>query len=305
MAYLRIVRPINLLLLLLTQWLIKFGFFETLGVQVAMNTSHFVLLVVATLCIAAAGNIINDIHDITIDTINKPKKVIVGKKISEKAAFNAYLTLNIIGVGAGFFLANQLGHPGLAAVFIIISVLLYSYATYLKSVLLLGNIVVSILVASSLLVLIIFDVYPAINTDLMELQIEASKTILWYAACAFYINLIREIVKDIQDVNGDKNGGRTTLPIALGRARATNIVFGMGALALLAVLWYAYIYLYDDSIMAFYFVFILGGPLLFFSIRAWSAKNAKDYTLLSWTLKIVMLVGVCSLLFFTEILMPL
>lgn len=302
MAYLKIIRPLNLLLLLLTQSLIKYGFLEPLGVQTAMGVFDFILLVVATLCIAAAGNIINDIQDVAIDNINKPEKAIVGKKISEKAAYNYYITLNIIGVLAGFYLSNRVGHPGLAAVFILISALLYSYAVYLRSLLLVSNLVVSFLVALSLLVLIIFDIYPAINSDLMDLQIIASKVILWYATCAFYLNFIREIVKDIQDVNGDKKGGRNTLPILLGRTRTTAIVFAMGVFILVGILWFSYNSLYQFTWVAGYFVFLIGGPLLYFCIKSWNAATPKDHKIMATLLKIVMFSGVCSLPFFAEIL---
>jgi 4-hydroxybenzoate polyprenyltransferase len=302
MAYLKIIRPSNLLLLLLTQSLIKYGFLEPLDVAVAMGVIDFALLVLATLCIAAAGNIINDIEDVSIDTLNKPNTVLVGKKISEKAAYNYYITLNIIGVAAGFYLSNRMGHPGLAAVFIIISALLYSYAVYLRSLLVVSNLTISILVATSLLVLIIFDVYPAINTTTTELQVTASKVILWYASCAFYVTLIREIVKDIQDVNGDKKGGRNTIPILVGRARTTTIVFVMGVVMLGGILWFSYAFLYQFIGVAGYFIFLIGGPLLYFCIRSWNPEKPKDYRTMSTILKIVMFTGVCSLPFFAEIL---
>ena len=302
MGYVKIVRPLNLLLLLLIQGTIKYGLFEPLGVQVSMGVLDFSLLVIATLSIAAAGNVINDIQDVTIDTINKPQEVLVGRKISEKNAYNLYIFLNIVGVGTGFILANRVGHPGLAAVFIAISILLYAYATYLKSVLIVGNLLVSLLVASSLLVCIMFDVYPVINSDQRPLQILVSKVVVWYALAAFYLNLIREITKDIADVNGDKKGDRLTIPIVLGRSRTVNIVFVMGVLGLLILVWFCYGSLYHHRLVVGYFVFAIGGPLLYYCIRAWNAENEADYKRLSSILKIVMFTGVCSLYFFAEIL---
>ncbi len=302
MAYLKIIRPINLLLLLLTQGIIKYGFLEPLGVEVTMDTIDFILLATATLCIAAAGNIMNDISDVAIDTVNKSDKVIIGRKISEKNAYNYYLTLNIIGVGAGFWLANSVGHAGLAAVFIIISALLYSYAVYLRSLLVVSNLIVSFLVATSLVVFIIFDIYPAITTAILEPQVAASKVILWYAGCAFYLNFMREIVKDIQDINGDKKGGRNTLPILLGRTWTTTLVFVMGVFLLLGILWFTYNFLYQFTWVAGYFVFAIGGPLLYFCSKSFNAEKATDYNKMSTVLKIIMFTGVCSIPFFAEIL---
>ena len=87
----------------------------------ALNTFQFALLVIATLSIAAAGNVINDIHDVKADAINKPTKVIVGENISEKNAYRFFFTLNILGVFSGFLVSNLVGKPVFATLFIIIS----------------------------------------------------------------------------------------------------------------------------------------------------------------------------------------
>ncbi len=302
-SFLKLTRPVNLLLIILVQGMIKYGLLEALDVQVSLDNFRFRLLVFATVCIAAAGNVINDILDVNIDRINKPQRVIVGKKISEKGAYNFYIILNILGVGVGFYLANLLDHPGLAAVFIIISALLYIYASQLKSVLLVGNILISLLVASSLLILILFDIFPAIDNEIKESQILSSQVILMYAGFAFFINFIREIVKDLKDIDGDKNGGRKTLPIVLGRRRTVNVVFVLGAIALLSLLLYTYFVLYNYQKVVFYIVFLVAAPLLFFCIKAWNAENNKHFAVLSIILKLVMLAGICSIIFYAEVVM--
>ncbi len=301
MYYLKLIRPLNLFLIVLVQVVIKYGFLEPLGVKVALHHFEFTLLVLATVCIAAAGNIINDIFDREIDLVNKPKEVIVGKRISEKTAYNLYIIFNVIGVGAGFLIANLIDKPGLAAIFIIISALLYVYASHLKSMLIVGNILVSALVAMSLLIMVIFDIFPAIDTDQMEPQVNAARLILIYSGFAFYINLVREIVKDLQDVNGDKKGKRNTLPIAIGRKRTTHLVFILGALGLFGILYYTYTALYTNRIAAFYFVFLIAAPLLLFCIKAWEAEKPKHFRFLSILLKIVMLSGIISIMLFTNI----
>jgi len=304
-SFLKLTRPVNLLLIILVQGIIKYGLLETLDVQVSLDNFRFRLLVFATVCIAAAGNVINDIFDVNIDRINKPQQVIVGRRITEKSAYNFYIILNILGVGVGFYLSNLLDHPGLAAVFIVISALLYVYATQLKSILLLGNILISLLVASSLLILILFDIFPAIDTELKESQVLSSQAILMYAGFAFFINFIREIVKDLQDIDGDKNGGRKTLPIVLGRRRTVNVVFVLGVIALLCVLLYTYFVLYNYQKVVLYFVFLVAAPILFFCIKAWNAENNKHFGVLSIILKVVMLTGICSIIFYAEVIIKL
>ncbi|MCB0464798.1 MAG: UbiA family prenyltransferase, partial [Aequorivita sp.] len=132
MNYLQLIRYQNLLFIALAQVFIKYGLFQPFGIETTLNTFGFALLVIATLCIAAAGNIINDIYDIEIDKINKPNKVLIGKKISERSANRLYIALNVIGVAIGFYLANSIGRPGFAALFVVFSALLYLYASYLK-----------------------------------------------------------------------------------------------------------------------------------------------------------------------------
>ncbi|MEZ4859180.1 MAG: geranylgeranylglycerol-phosphate geranylgeranyltransferase [Flavobacteriaceae bacterium] len=301
-GYLKIIRPINLLLILLAQLLIKYFLFQSFEVALALNSQSFFLLVLATVCIAAGGNIINDIYDVDIDTINKPKRVIVGKSISESKAYNYYIFLTSLGAVLGFIVSNTIGKPGLAVVFILVAALLYWYATFIKSMLLVGNILISILVGFSLLIVVLFDIFPVLNEDDKPLQLLLSKVVLGYAIAAFYFNFIREIVKDIQDINGDKNGGRITLPIVLGIARTTTLIFGLGVFSLCMILIFAYNNLYKHSFLLFYFIFLMGGPLLIFSIKAWNAKKLKDYKLLSILLKIIMLLGICSISFYTHIL---
>jgi 4-hydroxybenzoate polyprenyltransferase len=284
------------------QCVVKLALLEPLNFTFGLNTYGFIALIIATVCIAAGGNVINDINDIEIDKVNRPKKVIVGQKISEKMANYLYIGLTFTGVCAGFYVANTLGKPSFAIIFIIFAALLHLYATQLKRKLLLGNILVSFLVASSLLLFIIFDIFPGLNEQEREIQLLATNTILLYAGFAFYVNLMREIVKDIQDVNGDQKGDKNTLAVAIGRKRARNVAFVMGIIAIVVILGFTYFFLYQYMTVAFYFVFLVGGPLLVFCIRAYSAEREKDFKILSLLLKLIMLAGICSLILYAEIL---
>ncbi len=152
-----------------------------------------------------------------------------------------------------------------------------------------------------LLILILFDIFPAIDTELKESQVLSSQAILMYAGFAFFINFIREIVKDLQDIDGDKNGRRKTLPIVLGRRRTVNVVFVLGVIALLCVLLYTYFVLYNYQKVVLYFVFLVSAPILFFCIKAWNAENDKHFAVLSIILKVVMFTGICSIIFYAEV----
>src|SRR5690606_24944422 len=156
----------------------------------------------STICIAAAGYIINDIYDKTIDRINKPDKVIIDKHISENTAFNFYIGLNIVGVGIGFYLSNFIDKPSFSAIFIIIAATLYLYASSLKKSLLIGNIIIAVILAISVLIVGIYDLIPLITPENRSLLAIMFEILVDFALFAFLTNLIREIIKDFEDIEG-------------------------------------------------------------------------------------------------------
>lgn len=301
-SFLKLIRWKNLFLIALTQVLIKYALFASFGVSITLSLFEFILLVLATICIAAAGNVINDVYDVETDLVNKPHKVIVGKSISEKTALNLFIILNVIGVGIGFYLSNRIGRSGFAALFIIISVLLYIYATYLKQTILIGNIIVSILVAMSIIIVGFFDLLPAITPQNQQTQLAIFKIVFNYAIFAFMINLLREIIKDIEDIDGDSKAEIRTLPVVIGKNRAAILVFILSLIPLFAVTYYVITYLYKQQIAVVYFLVFIIAPLLYFTIKSVSAKNKNELHKLSTILKFVMLFGVLSLLLYPFIL---
>ncbi|MGR7813824.1 geranylgeranylglycerol-phosphate geranylgeranyltransferase [Lacinutrix undariae] len=301
---LTLIRWKNLLLIILVQTLIKYALFEPFGIATALSASEFLILVLASVFIAAAGNIINDIYDVDIDNINKPNTVIVGKKISEANAYNLYIALNIIGVALGFYLATAIGQSKFFIIFVIISALLYVYSTSLKQIPLAGNIIISILVGLTVLIVGVFDLIPAVTQANKTTQLTFLKIIFDYSLFAFLINLIREIIKDIEDIDGDHKAGIKTLPIVLGRERAKKIVFALSFLPLAAVIHYIITYLFQQQIAVIYFLVAIAAPLIFVTIKIFLAKTKKDYHFISSLLKIVMLLGMLSLPLFKYILLP-
>jgi 4-hydroxybenzoate polyprenyltransferase len=300
---LNLIRWKNLFMIALTQVLIKYALFVPFKIDITLNGFGFSLLVIATLCIAAAGNIINDIHDVETDLINKPDKVIIGNTISESKTFNLFLILSIIGVGIGFYLSNLIDKSGFSAIFIITSALLYIYSTYLKQTILIGNIVVSALVAMSIIIVGLFDLLPAITPQNQQTQLTMFKILLDYALFAFMINFLREIIKDIEDIEGDTESGMKTFPVSIGRERSIKVLFGLSFIPLIAITFYVVSYLYKQQIAIGYFLIFIIGPLLYFIIKILSAKTNKELHHLSNILKLVMLMGILSLLLYPLILL--
>lgn len=292
--WLRLIRFQNLFIIILTQVLIKYALFETFGITITLSAFGFFLLCLATVCIAAGGNIINDIYDQETDRINKPQKQIIGKKISEKSAFTGYIVFTILGVGIGFYLSNLIGRPGFSALFIVISALLYLYATYLKNIAVAGNILVSSLVAMVIIIMGLFELLPAITPQNQQTQSIIFSILLDYALFAFLINWLREMVKDQEDVNGDYNTGRSTLSVVLGLSRTNTVIFAVGLIPLISVIFYISEYLYTNLAAVLYALLLIVGPLLYFLIQVLSAKIRKQFSRLSLILKLIMVFGLLS-----------
>lgn len=298
LSFLNLIRWKNILIIALVQLLIKYALLEPFGVQTSLDTLSIIILIMATICIAAAGNIINDIQDIETDLINKPEKIIVYKTISEKTAYNLFIVLNLMGVGLGFYLSYSIDSAPSFSIFVIVSALLYVYSTYLKRTLIVGNVVVSVLVALSLLIVGLFELLPATTPYNQKIQLSVFKIIFYYALFAFIINLLREIAKDIEDIDGDYKAGMHTLPIAIGRQRAKNILTVLNFIPLLGLVFYIVSSLYKQPIAVGYFLLFVIAPLLYISIKTFSAKTKKDFHHLSNLYKLVMVFGMLSLLLY-------
>ena len=295
MKYLRLIRFKNLLMLAMMQLVFHFGYLKQQDIVLALSDWQFVLLVLATACIAAGGYVINNVLDVATDMDNKPGDVVVGQGISEGAAYNLYFALTVTGVAAGFYLSNQIERPNFAMAFVVVAATLYMYANSFKRYLIVGNVVIALLLAVSVLIVGIFDLVPAIPFNDRSLVATIFGILVDYAIFTFFINLIREIVKDLEDVNGDYNQGMNTLPIALGVERTAKIASVLGVIAFAGLGWYMFKYLFNLIYVVLYGLIFLISPLAFFAINIWSARKQKDFSAMSLVLKIVIFFGILSI----------
>ncbi|MDX6182966.1 geranylgeranylglycerol-phosphate geranylgeranyltransferase [Flavobacterium sp. Fl-77] len=297
MKFLKLIRYQNLLMLAFMQVLFRYAFLKLQNIPLALADWQYGLLILSTVLIAAAGYVINNIMDVASDNINKPKDVVIGKGITETAAYNIYITLNITGVAIGCYLSNVIMRPSFAVLFILIATLLYFYATALKQIMVVGNIVVALLLASSVVIIGVFDLFPATNSENQAQMASFFSILTDYALFAFMINLIREIIKDIEDVDGDYNQGMNTLPIAIGNRRAAIVALGLAIFSFILLLLYCNKYFVENGLffVTFYaFAFVLA-PLLYFIVKIYSAKSKKDFHHLSTVLKLILLFGILSI----------
>lgn len=298
MSLLQLIRYPNLLMLGLMQVVVYYGFLKKYTDILALNNWQFLLLVLATLTITAAGYIINDIYDKNADNINKPQRQIVGVAISESEAYKWYAGLNIIGVGIGFYLSNYINYPSFSAIFIVIAISLYMYATEFKKIFLVSNLLIAILLGMSVLIVAIYNLMPIVvpqNQSYLKLLFGV---VLDYSIFAFGINLIREIIKDTEDMEGDEVAQVKSLPIVLG-LRNTKIVLSgllLGLIALIANYTYKYFFVNNLYITSLYVLITIVAPLIYVLIELWNAHQKKQFSILSFVVKIIMFFGMLTVL---------
>ena len=275
--------------------LIRFGFFRQFDASTALNNIQFFLLIIAVVCIAASGYVINNILDYEADRINAPNRLVIREKISEKSAYNLFFALNIIGVGIGFYIANKIDAPVFSAIFILTSALLYLYATYLKHIAIAGNLVISMLVGLVVLLPVIFDLYPELTSENIENQRMLFNTLVYYSLYAMLLNFVREVIKDQEDINGDYKTQSNTLPLLIGQKRTNVFVF----IFCLILLVFSIIFLGEDlyhstKAVVYALVFIIA-PLLALVAGILKANSKKDYSKFSFILKCMLFFGLLSL----------
>ncbi len=261
--------------------------------QTSLETPNFLLLVVAIVLIAAGGYIINDIKDIETDRINKPSKCIVGISLSERKAFLFYSIVTVLGLLSASILCILAHKPFAILYFLLSVVLLYCYAVFFRKFALIGNAVVSFLVALSIVLTTLFALW-ATHSDGMALydSLDVLLTMCLLAFFSFLINFIREIVKDIEDIKGDHSAGFKTLPIVLGIHRSALFSVVVTLVVVTSMSWFAFTYFRYEIIplLGIFFGVIL--PLVYVCFLLWEAKQKKEFSKISLFLKFIMLSGI-------------
>jgi 4-hydroxybenzoate polyprenyltransferase len=291
--YIRLVRLPNLLILAAGMYLLRLMVVEPLLIMSheapQVSSLNFLWVVIATVLIAAAGYIINDIEDVETDLVNKPGKVIIGKNISKDQAWNIYAALTFAGICLGFYLTFREGVKYIAYVEIIAAGLLYFYSTTYKRMLLIGNILVSGLSALSLALVYL--------TESKAPSIEPIKLLATgYIVFAFVISLAREIIKDIQDIKGDSETGCRTLPVVAGITASKILAFSLVALTLAALIYIQVISQQWNNLKSFLYVAAcIQIPLVLLLVSIFIATKEADFARCSFLAKLVMVTGILSM----------
>lgn len=285
--FLQLIRWKNLLLMALSQFIFYFYVLIPEGNRPFSQGKVFFLLLLSTLFIAAGGYVINAIFDVTCDRINKPDKVCFPTPFSLKSGKWIYGILTALGLIFAAQFSFQIGRPFWLFLFVGITVSLYLYSRLLKKTAFLGNLLIATLLAGNLLVLLLLPIQKGMRVDLLYT----------FAFFAFAINLIREMVKDLEDIKGDYNAGMRTLPILLGKERSIKLI-----LVCSTVFSYFLIAFMIDSlqnkpfIQVYHFIAIIA-PFLYFCYDLYFAKTSKQFHRLSNLLKVILIFGLLLVLF--------
>jgi 4-hydroxybenzoate polyprenyltransferase len=309
-ALARLVRFPNLVIVALTQNLLQYTILlpnlSRVGLSPMLEKSQFFLLVLSTVLIAAGGYVINDIEDVEIDRLNKPlRKQIVGRILPLSKAWQLYWGLSTLGFITSVYLAFFINDFLQLLIYPIAVGLLWWYSKSLKRLPLWGNLVVSFFCAFVAWVVFYAQSLSTLSHPVLFDHQERSVgeapnapvfVFIGYAIFAFLSTLFREIIKDIEDAEGDLAGNCRTLPIVLGIPMSKKIAFGVGCLFLLLTLFFCYALIGEDYWRSAVLLLTVSLPIVYVLYLLTCAQDKKDYSRLSLLAKLIMLSGVIFIL---------
>lgn len=277
-GFAKLTRIHNLLFLALTQYFTAYFLVDVHSAQRAYLTDvRLFLLVFSTVCIAAAGYMINDYYDVKIDLINKPRRVVVGTTLKRRYVMVGHIALSLLGIMVGLMLSWKVGIIHCGSVF-----LLWLYSNRLKRLPLVGNIVIAAL--SGLAVAVVGLYYR-----------QYEFLVFTYALFAFAISLVREIVKDMEDLPGDQTFGCRTLPVVWGIYRTKNFLYILSAVFIF-LMFFLSGKLGNQTLINYFLLLII--PIAFFVIRLVYADTRREFSFLNNFCKLLILSGIVSMVFF-------
>jgi 4-hydroxybenzoate polyprenyltransferase len=304
-AFFRLIRWPNLVFISLTQFLFYYtiiipGFRDTDFINI-LRPAYFFLLSLSCVLIAAAGYIINDYFDLNIDRVNRPEKLVVEKLIKRRWTIIWHWVLSGLGVLLGLFVSWKIRNIFVGCSHIVCVLLLWFYSTTFKRKLLIGNIIISLLTAWVILVLYLceFRIHTFVHPVYHQVLSRIYKFAVLYAGFAFIISLVREVVKDIEDMQGDAAYNCRTMPIVWG-INVSKVFAATWLIVLIVTLMILQFYVlqYKWWWVDVYSIAFIILPLMLIFRDLYRAKSTADFHRLSNLIKGIMLAGILSMLLF-------
>lgn len=294
-ATLRLIRLPNLLMIALTFFLVRFCLiipaFQTEEHYTGTYPEHssrieFLFLAAATLCIAAAGYVINDVFDVITDSINKPGKNLFESTLKKSTGKTIFFSLSGIGAIIGTLLGLKTGKPAIAFIHLFAAFSLWMYASYYKRRLLSGNLLISLL--SGLMVILPGLYEPSFYPNILYLLV--------YGGFAFLLTLAREIIKDIEDVDGDERMQCKTLPVRYGIKTSKLVALSVLLITAACIGSLLYFLFRESSVVSWWnLLLIFELPLAGLCYLLITASEKNDFHYASIFSKIYMLIGLVSM----------
>ena len=227
----KIIRWKNLVIISLSQIFIKFFFIDFFIQKDQLLNENFVILLIITILIAASGYIVNDIYDYNLDQINKPEKVVLGKFLKSRDAIIIYMMFNCLAIVLSIFLCMKIEQEIYILVFLLIIYCLWLYSKKLKKYKTIGNILIAFFISLSILNVPLFSYKNILSDDRFFVFLIISI----FSVLAFLINVKREIIKDIEDIEGDKIHKVKSLPIIFGTKKSKLVTIIIGIILMFAI----------------------------------------------------------------------
>lgn len=299
----KLIRPLNAIIVFATLSIVRFilaNTFEDNGLTPLVSVLDYLLMIIIGMWILGSGNVINDVIDQDIDRINKPDKVIIPDKISTNQALFMYWSMNALALIGSSYLAFKYEVNNYLLVPFLAIVLLYIYSKYLKKSFFLGNLAIAVLCAALPVVGFMVE-ENNMNIILEKDQVQyhlIGYQILCMISFSFLLVLCRELVKDCEDVDGDRSAGANTIPIKLGKSFSRRLMVVYLALYILifSVINYLRFQLSGSkNLLVFGSIYIL----IIFSGFFFVYKKSKDDKFYSWMsamIKIYMILGLLFML---------
>lgn len=307
-AFLRLIRWPNLVFIVLTQFLFYCCIIittynsHTIAGAWFLSWPLFWWLSTSSVLIAAAGYIINDYFDLNIDQVNKPDNIIIQKFIKRRWAIFWHLGLSFAGVVITFIVSWKIGNYVIGPVNLVAVFLLLFYSTTFKKKFLIGNIIIALLTAWVIFVLYISELdlvtftsekfYPVAMTRIFKLAV-------LYGGFAFVISLVREVIKDMEDIKGDTAYGCRTMPIVWG-IPASKVFAGVWLIVLIlaVIVLLVYAVLIGWFVASLFALTLVVVPLVMILRNLYSAVTTAQFHSISTLIKLVILTGIVSMAFF-------
>ena len=270
-----VVRGYNILLIVIAQYLASiFIFSPHKSLSIVLLDINLYFIVLATICVIASGYIINNFYDTETDKINRPLKSKIDAIVGQKIKFPIYFILNFLGVCFAFLVSWR------AAMFFSIYIfLIWFYSHKLRKYPLAG-----LFSAAILSILPFFAVFVYYKNF--------SEIIFTHAAFLFFILLIRELIKDLERLQGDFTHNYQTIAVKYGE-KFTKVLITVLTVLTINPIYFLLKYPEIGGMKYYFYMSII--VLFLFVLFLWFSKSKRNYVLLHVVLKLLILAGVCSL----------